>query len=976
MRSGDRAAKERWVAAKQRAASIERRVSQQQFRDFVSSTLNKHQNLGRVHKTLKKWEGSTDDQHRAAETMEDNGRTLVTDREKATAFNRTYATVSKQVRNPKVDRDAKRRLKASNVRTCNECRGQRTGFCSPFTEEELTRQISQAQLQKSPGPDDLCNEHVKHLGPRARLALLSLINASWQTGVVPREWRRAVIVPIPKSGKDPRKIGSYRPIALTSHIAKLAGRVIATRLTHLVAERQLVPPEQVGFREKRGVEDVIARLTQQVQDGWQKKPCPPSKKQVPDGEAAQKYVLVAFDFARAYDKVDHRLLRARLAELGIPACANTWVWHFLRDRRACVELNGTRSEERVYRARLPQGSVLSPTLFLLWSAPLASALRRLPGTTPFMFADDTSALCSGNTIAVARERAQLAATSLVRWARRNKMEVAGEKTQLLVLSQNPRDAADCHIRVAGQLVEGGAELKLLGVTLDRTLGFGAHCRSLRRRVRPRTAQLRRLTGRSWGLKEQQLRAVANGYVRGALEHAAAAWLPATSKTNVELLDREMRAAARVVTGCIRSAPHHGVMAEAGILPVSARRPALAARMMAKAAALPPEDPLHQLAMDDPPRRLKLITGWREVGREVLRELRVELPVEPLLPKRPPPWTPSGPITFNVGIGALPAGAANSTKREAALQHLASLTQCAIWAWTDGSASGGVLRGGAGALVIGADDSRTELRIPAGTLCSSFRAEMVALQKTLEHIIENESGTDPVIICTDSMSAVAALREGPSAQRSARGATVWQLLREASAGDRPVTLQWVPSHCGIPGNEAADTLANEAAALAQEDVPLDVETIYRAAVRTARDRAARERPSYPDPEHKAATGWYRELMGTGYPPPISNMDRTSAIDVHQIRTGRWSGSAQFLHEIGRNPSVDCPQCRSLGCIAARCRLCGEEADTPRHILLTCPGMMGVRLRTQAIGNILPTPEEVRRSDAVAALVAAFRALQSH
>ncbi|KAF0303761.1 hypothetical protein FJT64_024299 [Amphibalanus amphitrite] len=97
-----------------------------------------------------------------------------------------------------------------------------------------------------------------------------------------------------------------------------------------------------------------------------------------------------------------------------------------------------------------------------------------------MFADDTSALCSGNTIAVARERAQLAATSLV----------------------------------------------------------------------------------SWGLKEQQLRAVANGYVRGALEHAAAAWLPATSKTNVELLDREMRAAAREVTGCIRSAPHHGVMAEA------------------------------------------------------------------------------------------------------------------------------------------------------------------------------------------------------------------------------------------------------------------------------------------------------------------------------------------------------------------------------------------------------------------------------
>ena len=174
---------------------------------------------------------------------------------------------------------------------------------------------------------------------------------------------------------------------------------------------------------------------------------------------------------------------------------------------------------------------------------------------PFLFADDTSTLCSGNTIEVARERAQVAADVLVGWARRNKMEVAGQKTQLLVLSQNHRDAVGCHILVAGQRVESGAELKLLGVTLDRTLTFGPHCRNLRKRVRPRAAQLKKMTGRSWGLQERQLRAVANGYIRGALEHAAAAWLPATPKTNVEVLKREMCAAARIVTGCIQSAPY-------------------------------------------------------------------------------------------------------------------------------------------------------------------------------------------------------------------------------------------------------------------------------------------------------------------------------------------------------------------------------------------------------------------------------------
>ena len=505
------------MEAKQHAARIEREVSQAHFREFVEKELNKPASLGKTTRLLKCWAG--EDDHRPGEAMvTEDGRLLATDREKADAFNRTYAQVARQVRLPVVDREVKRKLADPAHRRCQDCGEERRGCCAPFTGEELRRQLLRCSLRKAPGPDGVCTEHLCHLGPRARSALLGLINASWMAGKVPSEWRRATIVPIPKAGKDKKKVSSFRPIALTSHISKLTERLILARLNHIVSEKGLVPPEQVGFREGRSVEDNIGRLIQLVQDGWN---LPKARRaDPPEGTTAQKYALVAFDFARAYDTVDHRILRLRLLEMGVPTHYVNWIWQFLRARRARVELNGVRSGERIYRAGLPQGSVLSPTLFLLWSAPLVTALQETPGTTAFLYADDTAILCGGHKIELARSRAQAAADTLVRWARANKMRVAGEKTQLLVLSQWAKHS-DCTIRVAGQVVRSGTQLKLLGVTLDRTLHFGPHCRALRERTRPRLRQLKKLTGRSWALEERQLRTIAQGYVRGAMEHAAA-----------------------------------------------------------------------------------------------------------------------------------------------------------------------------------------------------------------------------------------------------------------------------------------------------------------------------------------------------------------------------------------------------------------------------------------------------------------------
>ena len=546
------------------------------------------------------------------------------------------------------------------------------------------------------------------------------------------------------------------------------------------------------------------------------------------------------------------------------------------------------------------------------------------------------------------------------------MKVAGEKTQAIVLSQWAKDAKNVEVKVAGAPVKAGPHLRLLGITFDRLLHFGQHCAELRRRVRPRIAQLGKLTGRTWGLTEQQLRAVANGYVRGALEYAAAAWLPAASSTHVTTIDRELRAAARVVTGCTASTPVHALMSEAGMADAQSRRCALAARMVGLAASLPEGDPLRSIGETTLRRRLKTTTGWREVGGSAMATVCArDTPIEARLHHSLPPWMDSTAVQFHLDCGPEARRSATETaRRTAAEARLRELPEEAVWIWSDGSADAGVSNGGGGAIIYTPDGQHQEVRVPAGRLCSSTRAELVGLLAALEAALDLTRCRDlPVVACLDSKAALMLLAGGAAAQTSPLGVRLWSRLRQLEASAPAVHLQWVPAHCGLPGNERADVLAKEAADLPQDAAPVDVRTLTLAVARTARKRWQDGWPA----------GWYSSVMGDRVPPPIRAATREEAVDVHQLRAGHWGRSEQYLHRIGRRPTEDCEQCNDIACSAARCLVCKEAADTPAHILLECPCLLGPRLR--ATGNIVATERDMRRDDVVAALAAGYTAHKS-
>ncbi len=107
------------------------------------------------------------------------------------------------------------------------------------------------------GPDDIPPTFLKALGPRAKNELLEIFNYSFATGTSPHIWKRAVILPLKKAGKQPGAIVSYRPVSLTSCVAKTLERMIHNRLYYLAETRGWLCPEQAGFRTSRSCENQI-----------------------------------------------------------------------------------------------------------------------------------------------------------------------------------------------------------------------------------------------------------------------------------------------------------------------------------------------------------------------------------------------------------------------------------------------------------------------------------------------------------------------------------------------------------------------------------------------------------------------------------------------------------------------------------------------------------------------------------------------
>ena len=200
--------------------------------------------------------------------------------------------------------------------------------------------------------------------------------------------------------------------------------------------------------------------------------------------------VVFIDFQKAFDCVNHTVLMDKLHSIGISGSFYKWLLNYLENRKQFVTVNGFNSELLEIDTGVPQGSLLGPRLYSIYSNDLPGAATN---ASVEMFADDTTVFCIGNTVDEVLSKIRKAIADLNKWARNNFMTIHPAKTELMLLSKT-------FIGPLQKICLGPNELSFvskatcLGIHIDNKLSWSPHVKSLSKRFSARVKKLKHLKG--------------------------------------------------------------------------------------------------------------------------------------------------------------------------------------------------------------------------------------------------------------------------------------------------------------------------------------------------------------------------------------------------------------------------------------------------------------------------------------------------
>lgn len=746
----------------------------------------------------------------------------------------------------------------------------------------------QRMRDSAPGGDAIVKRLIQWGGEPLQNILLVLFNLSWATGTIPKIWKDAVIIPLPKK-VDAASPSHYRPVSLLAFLGKMFEQMVHARLSHAMWMCGAISPEQFGFQSHCSTVHQLVRLTQAVREAW-----------ADDCDLA----FLSFDIARAFDTVWGDGLLYRLHSLGIRGRMLRWLRDFMSDRYASVMVDGVASRQFPKDLGVPQGSVLGPLLWLIYFDPVFRLAKGNVKTGGY--ADDFGIYVRVPRAGTGRVQAladlQCTVDAMLEWARLWRLTFEPTKTTLIRFTpignnnQQPNvignltssvtndNDASISVRVGDHVIaetQPGIGVRYLGVWFDANLTFHDHITRLVVRATERVRFLRHVSGNSWGADRNTLRLLYTAWVRPVLEYASPVWADIGSSVLLRL-DKVQNEALRAIVGANKAADLHALHVELGIEHLAVRRLQAGATLAAQLSRITPSSNAcaaewlvwQQSHPAGGITRKRLLALWPstayrmvrvrsspfaflQLASQVMRMHQEDTAVEPLAARDHVtvadggpflPWcrthtsqSPSIPILLAPWPRLKSAGKRSHVEEVAARVYggnvISELVDIAagehrnlLVAYTDGSAFPSAEGGGGGSGVAWASWSRDNgggwhdgrgMCFPSGMISTNFLSELYAIVNALEgaeYEIEKRGWTPHdtrLVIFSDCQSAINLISAGPSGMPdmywsyTLRAARCVSRLKEHGLR---VSMEWIPAHVGLKGNERADALAKEAAAV--------------------------------------------------------------------------------------------------------------------------------------------------------------------
>lgn len=389
-------------------------------------------------------------------------KTITDNLEIAKAFNEFYANVGTTQANtiPHTNTDPLSYLTVNNVNSM---------FLHPTNKEEIDKVCKLLAKKKSKGPDKLPAFMAINAKDAIMTPLIDCINSSLLTGTFPDIMKQAEVIPLYKK-KERDNPTNYRPVSLLNAISKIIEKVVYLRLYDFMANSMFA--NQFGFRSGHSTLDLMILTIEEI---------------ITELDTKGHALPLFFDLGKAFDTLDMNILLAKLERYGVRGIPLQLIRSYLSDRSQYVTVNGVNSDPLPVTIGVPQGSILGPLLFIIYTNDILNADRNV---TIACYADDTSAVVGSEAPRDNISKAKVTLTKLGEWFSSNKLSLSPSKCKYALMSKNLKTATwNAHLEIYGKKLTEirenteSADNPLVGLLVTERMSYKNHVNSVISKMR-------------------------------------------------------------------------------------------------------------------------------------------------------------------------------------------------------------------------------------------------------------------------------------------------------------------------------------------------------------------------------------------------------------------------------------------------------------------------------------------------------------